>query len=140
MSSGVETFPLAFALSGRGRLTHRGREFSTLTFAVRCHFLSDRECVFRSRQNKNPRRDRRGVKPNSLVSTSVTDRSYRKRLSRSQVLGGDLAPLAINDRLVRDFLSFVEVAHARAFDCADVNEHILRRSSDADRTRRPAES
>lgn len=52
------------------------------------------------------------------------DRSYRKRLSRSQVLGGGLAPLAVGDRLVGDFLTFVEVAHAGAFDRADVNEHI----------------
>ena len=53
------------------------------------------------------------------------DRSYRKRLSRSQVLGGGLGPLAICDRLVGDFLAFVEIAHSCAFDCADVHKHIF---------------
>lgn len=47
------------------------------------------------------------------------------RLGGAQIFSGRLAGLAIRNDVERDLLSLIEGAHARAFDCADVNEDIL---------------
>src|SRR5262249_7228996 len=49
----------------------------------------------------------------------------RRRLGGAQILSGRLAGSTVCDHVERDLLPFVECAHARSFNRADVHEDIL---------------
>ncbi len=80
----------------------------------------------RKKQNPQPETDPRGSRtktPGQYIRgqcSSISPKSISAKVSSRR-----LAALAIRDVIKRDLLSFIKATHPRAFDGADVHEHIF---------------
>src|ERR1035441_2243674 len=103
-----------------------------LAFGISSRFLGHGRCPFSIPSSQVPASGRpRNDELNDSHSTTkkknpAQARGFSSRLvsDRLQICSGRLAVLAIGFDVERKLLALVEIAHAGALDCRDVNEHI----------------